>query len=149
MMEIPTQKITDLENELIKYEGFSSTPYKDTMGYWTIGIGHKLDTKDYNEFRNKIITFQEALATLKEDLSEVMKQIKIKLPWIESIPLDKQDILLNMAFNIGVTGLMKFKNMLEAVKNKDYKKASLEMINSDWANQVKNRSMKMAKKMAE
>jgi lysozyme len=52
-----------------------------------------------------------------------------------------------MGFNLGFKGFMSFKNLIKALKNNDYELAVVEMLNSKWANQVKNRAVRLAKMM--
>ena len=67
----------------------------------------------------------------------------------DDIPEEKQQILVNMAFNLGVAGLMNFKNMLSAVEEGRWSDASTEMLDSKWADQVGTRAIELSGAMAE
>jgi lysozyme len=70
-----------------------------------------------------------------------------KIPWYLGIGWARQAVLLNMGFNLGVTGLLKFKKMLAACQSMDFKRAAAEMRSSAWAGQVKSRAEELIKQM--
>ena len=128
-----------LSEQLKKHEGLRLTPYKDTVGKWTIGIGRNLEDKG--------ITEQEALFMLNNDVDYFYKKLVGELPWISNLDDARQNVLVNMSFNLGVKGLLGFKNMLSCVANMNFSGAAKEMLNSKWATQVGNRSIELAEQM--
>ena len=120
-----------------KSEGFSSTPYICPAGYRTIGYGRNLDANplDIDE-----ISEEDAYELLESDLEEVYDQLARKFPWFVDCELYVQAVLVDMAFNMGIGGISKFKDMLAACKNHDDAKMIAEMKDSKWYNQVGNRS---------
>jgi lysozyme len=70
------------------------------------------------------------------------------LSFFDELSETRKSVLVNMAFNLGVAGLMKFKNMLKAVSEKRWEDASSEMLNSRWADQVGNRAIELSEMMA-
>jgi lysozyme len=91
----------------------------------------------------------------KERVDEVFeKDIKIVLDDCKKLFNDFDEyldevkqIIANMMFNLGLTRLSKFKNFCKAIKDKNYKKASLEMVDSAWYRQVPNRAKRLVKRM--
>ncbi len=130
---------TKLAEQLEKHEGLRLKPYTDTVGKLTLGIGRNLEDKG--------ITEQEALFMLNNDVDYFYKKLIKELPWIVNLDDARQNVLVNMAFNLGVGGLLSFKNMLSCVVNVNFDGASEEMLNSKWARQVGNRSVELAEQM--
>ena len=130
---------TKLAEQLKKHEGFREHPYKDTVGKWTIGIGRNLEDKG--------ITEQEAMFMLNNDVNYFYTNIIKTLPWFSNLDDVRQNVLVNMAFNLGIAGLMTFKKMLDAVRLDLYLVAAEEMLNSKWAKQVGYRAEELAKQM--
>lgn len=124
-----------LKDILIQQEGLRLKPYKDTIGKLTIGVGRNLDDVGISE--------NEAMMLLEIDINKVVSQAN-SLPWFIDLSANRQNAILSMIFNVGLGGLLKFENMIEAIKNQDFKKASEEMLNSHWAAQVGDRAKFLA-----
>ncbi len=121
---------------LIRHEGLSLKPYRDTRGNLTIGVGRNLEDKG--------ITEGEALFMLENDIRIVEEELNEKIPWWGELDPVRQEILANMAFNLGVPKLMKFKRFLRALKEGNYAQAADEMLDSLWAQQVGRRAKELA-----
>ena len=128
-----------LAEQLKKHEGLRLKPYTDTVGKLTLGIGRNLEDKG--------ITEQEALFMLNNDVDYFYGQLNKKLTWFKNLDDARQNALVNMAFNLGVAGLLSFKNMLNHCGNGHYEDAAVEMLNSKWADQVGYRSAELAWQM--
>ena len=114
-------------------EGFVGTVYKDTLGFDTIGYGTKLPLNE-----------DEAELLLRKRLTDKIKEIEAKEPFINKLPLEKQKVIIEMTYQMGVNGVLKFKKMWEALKEYDYERASVEMLDSRWAMQTPNRANKLS-----
>ena len=114
-------------------------PYTDTVGKLTLGIGRNLEDKG--------ITEQEAIFMLNNDVNYFYRQINKKLTWFKYLDGARQNVLVNMAFNLGIAGLLTFKNMLNHCGDGHYHEAAEEMLNSKWANQVGYRAQELAEQM--
>ena len=125
--------------ELERDEGFRAKPYKCTAGFNTVGIGRNLDARG--------ITREEALFLAKNDVELCKAQLDKHLPWWRMLDEVRQRVLINMAFNLGINGLLGFKNTLAAVKAKNWQAASQGMLGSKWADQVGARAQRLAKMM--
>ena len=123
--------IDDIKQE----EGFKGTVYKCTEGFDTIGYGTRLPLSE----KEAEIILEHRLNILKGNLSSSLDMLDIdKKAW---------DILYNMVYQMGVKGVLNFKNMIKALENKDYKKAGDEMLDSKWAKQTPARANRLSKAM--
>ena len=128
----------EIEAELIKEEGISLKAYSDSMGYLTIGVGHR--TPEDNGY----ITLEYAGKLLEQDIKSAINGLIRNVPFYSELDDKRQYVLISLTFNIGITGLLKFKKMLKALENRDYELASREMLDSRWAKQVKTRAKKLS-----
>ena len=90
----------------------------------------------------------EAERLLKLMVSHIIDQLEIAIPFINQLDPTRQDVLINMAYNLGLDGLLKFKKMLAAVKSGQYEKAAEEMLNSKWRSDVGDRAKELSMQMA-
>lgn len=114
-----------------KQEGLKLKPYVDTVGKITIGYGRNLTDVG--------ITKEEAEIMLYTDLSVAEFHLREIFPDYDKYPLDLKIVLVSMMFNLGKTRFLTFKKFIKAIKDKDYKKAIFESINSKRYKQVPNR----------
>lgn len=128
-----------LEEMLIRHESLRLRPYRDSVGKLTLGVGRNLDDVG--------ITTDEALLLLSNDILKVYRGLKATLPFWEKIDATRQRVLANMAFNMGVSGLLGFKKMLAAIEMGHYHEAADEMLSSKWAAQVGKRATELAELM--
>lgn len=112
-----------LKQNIIKNEGFESKPYLCPNKKLTIGYGRNLENG---------ITEREAIVLLENDLLNLKLELEDKLPVFKNLDDIRQNVILEMAYNMGLPNLLKFKNMIEALKKADYKEASKEMLMSKW-----------------
>jgi len=125
--------------QLKRHEGLRLKPYKCTGDKLTIGYGRNLEAKG--------ITEVEANFMLAEDVAFYSEELSNKLSYFDNLSEARQAVLINMAFNLGVNGLMKFKKTLSYVSNQYYDQAAVEMLNSRWAKQVGKRSIELSEQM--
>jgi len=128
-----------LREQLIRHEGLRLKPYTDTVGKLTIGVGRNLTDRG--------ISKAEAMHLLDNDILEAQTAVVKALPWTVEIDRPRFEILMNMAFNLGIGGLLKFERFLAAVQEGSYELAALEMLNSKWAKQVGQRADELASMM--
>lgn len=122
-------------------EGCRLTAYKDTVGVWTVGYGHA------HVAPGTVWTQAQAEAQLVEDVRKHNAELTKRIPWIETLDPVRRRVLQNMAFNLGIDGLLGFKNTLEFVRTGQYAKAADGMLASLWAQQVKGRAVRLAQQM--
>lgn len=128
----------NLLEQLKRHEGFKGVPYKCSAGKTTIGYGRNLEANPLTE--------TEAEALLINDINAINFALVYQLNFTLISPV-RQAVLSNMAFNLGVNGLLKFKNMLAAANSGDYELAAKEMLDSKWARQVGNRAIELSEQM--
>ena len=124
--------IEDIKQE----EGFSGTVYRCTEGFDTVGYGSRMP-----------ITKEEAELLLEHRLKAMKAQLTSYLYDLDIKP-EAWDILFNMAYQLGVKGVLNFKNMIKALKDNDYKEASIQMLDSLWAKQTPNRAKRLSDRMS-
>jgi len=132
--------IEALKDQLILHEGLKLKPYKCTAGKITIGVGRNIEDIG--------ITEDEARSLLDNDILRVAQELDNALPWWRDLSDVRQRVLLDMAFNIGTPTLMKFKNTLGLIEAGDFVGASVEMLDSRWAEQVGQRARTLSQAMA-
>tara|TARA_R110000772_G_scaffold151616_3_gene262394 strand:- start:812 stop:1240 length:429 start_codon:yes stop_codon:yes gene_type:complete len=116
-----------LHASLRLHEGIKLKPYVDTEGYLTIGIGHNLDNG---------ITIKQAYLLLEEDIEVSIQELNRFHPTWNLHNDERQNVLIELMFNLGAPSLNKFKKMWAALEARDYSKAAHEMLDSKWARQV-------------
>ncbi len=141
-----------LSEQLIRHEGLRLRAYQDHLGFWTIGVGHLIDPRKggdtrYKPLKSTTITRKEALELLREDVSTVARGLDANLPWWTQLDDARQNVLVEMGFQLGVPGLLKFKNTLRAVKEGRWADAAKGMMGSLWAKQTPARAETLAAQM--
>jgi len=127
-----------LEDQLILHEGLKLRMYQCPAGYWTIGVGRNLETKGLSR--------DEALYLLRNDIREITEQLE-RLGWYRALDPIRQKVIIDMAFNLGLSGLLSFKHMIQALNCYDYNTAADEMVDSLWYRQVGKRAERLVKMM--
>lgn len=133
-----------LFEQLKRDEGFRSKPYKCTSGVWTIGYGF---TKGVTRLSPEI-SLETANARLEEEMEIAINDARAVCPCFDNLSPPRKVVLANMAFNLGRTKLAGFKNTLRLICAGKYSDASLHMLQSLWARQVKGRATRLAKMMS-
>ena len=121
-------------------EGESLTIYNCTAGVPTIGVGRNLEAG---------ITKEESNYLFMNDIARVNKELADTFVWHYMLSPTRRSVMVNMCFNLGLTRFMTFKKMLAALECRDYEEAAKQMLDSKWANQVGERSVRLAKQMLE
>lgn len=125
--------------QIKRHEGLRLKPYRCTSGKLTIGYGRNLEDSG--------ISLSEANGMLIEDVCSVSIDLRARISWFERLNEARQGVLINMAFNLGAAGLLKFKKMLSSAELGDFESAADEMLDSRWAKQVGKRANELARQM--
>jgi lysozyme len=128
---------TQLIDQLIIDEGKSNKPYHDTVGKLTIGVGRNLSDLGLSD--------NEVRYLLANDVERIENDLNAHLVWWKSKTNNVKLVLLNMCFNLGIFGLLKFENTLSLIQNNQFDIAAKEMLNSKWAKQVGDRAIRLSK----
>tara|TARA_R100001224_G_scaffold89621_1_gene58693 strand:- start:67 stop:510 length:444 start_codon:yes stop_codon:yes gene_type:complete len=130
-----------------KHEGYRNKVYLDTLGKRTVGVGH-LCVEDFweddKEYEEKFL-----MEILEKDLQEAIRGARELMQERNCLNIDEkaEEILIEMVFQLGRTGVSKFNNMWKALAEQNYIGASYEMLDSRWAKQTPNRAKSMAELM--
>lgn len=120
--------------------------YRCAAGALTIGYGHNLDANPVPGIGDTL-TENQAERLLEADVYAVQTSLEASIPWAHTLSPVRYAVLVNMAFNLGVGGLMGFKSMLAYVRVGDFRNAAREMARSKWAGQVGSRAARLARQM--
>jgi lysozyme len=126
--------------QLRLHEGERLKPYRCTAGKLTIGVGRNLEDRG--------ITQAESAMLLTNDIADLERQLQAALPWVSKLDEVRQRVLLDMAFNLGMAGLLSFKRTLGAIEAGQYQQAATMMLDSKWARQVGQRAERLSRMMA-
>ncbi|HEX2113147.1 MAG TPA: glycoside hydrolase family protein [Alphaproteobacteria bacterium] len=124
--------------QLVAHEGVRLKPYRCPAGKLTIGIGRNLDDVG--------LTRGEAFMLASNDIVRTEALLEKLAVW-GALGDVRQRVLCDMAFNMGVAGLMQFRKMFAAIEAQDFARAADEMLASAWAKQVPGRADKLARMM--
>jgi lysozyme len=127
---------SDLLEAVKLSEGFRDKVYKCTEGFDTIGYG----------FAIKDLIMDEDIAEmiLRRKLDKLIDRVNRRFEWLSELPLQAQDVIYEMCYQLGVSGVSKFKKTLLYLENKEYRMASKEMLDSKWARQTPNRAKRLS-----
>jgi lysozyme len=129
-------------NHFIEHEAFVPHAYQDSRGFWTIGIGRLIDKR-----KGGRITREEAIILLDNDVFAKEADLDRNLPWWRSLDIVRRTVLLDMCFNMGISGLLTFKNSLALIRSGSYHAAGTNMRKSLWYTQVGNRAERLVRMM--
>jgi lysozyme len=120
-------------------EGVKPKPYRDTVGKLTIGVGRNLDDVG--------LSSDEISFLLENDITTAEGVAKELFPSFDQLSDARKAVLINMSFNLGRERLRLFRKLRKAVESQDFDSAYVEMISSQWADQVGVRATRLAKAM--
>lgn len=126
--------IKEVVKQLETDEGYRAMPYKDTLDNWTFGHGLTY------------ITPEESLLIVTKRVEELHQRLKLNM-WYRRLNEQRQQVILNMAYNLGYSGLLTFNKMISAIKRGDFDRAANEILNSRYAKQVGARADRLAERM--
>lgn len=127
-----------LKQQLVRHEDLKTKMYQDTMGFWTIGVGHNLSAKPISE--------RAALVILEDDIDDTLRYCLANFPWFTQLDDVRQRVVMDMTFNLGAK-IKGFHNTLKAIEERRWSDAAHNMLDSLWARQVGQRAERLAKMM--
>ena len=125
-----------LIDSIKEHEGYVGIVYKDSLGIDTIGYGFAIKDLELDKDICDII--------LERKIKNLQDRVKAKFKWYGYMPQEIKDVVMEMCYQLGVTGFSKFVKTITYFKDKDFKNASVEMLDSLWAKQTPNRAKKMS-----
>jgi len=132
----------ELKYRIKEHEGFRDTVYYDHLGNATVGWGHLVTSED--NFTSGVTypeevleqVFEKDFAKAKEGADELCRDL--------SINYIARGVIIEMCFQLGKTGVSKFKKMFAALQTEDYTTASEEMLDSKWFEQTPVRAKSLS-----
>lgn len=143
--------LVEIKKRLEFHEGFKAEPYFCSEGKRTIGIGRNLEAKPFTEAERLVIknpehiTKQEAYLLLENDIKETINLLENMVRCYSKLDDERQYALIDMGFQMGVSGVCQFKKMLAAMDAGDFEKATQECLNSVYAKQTPERADRIAR----
>ena len=130
-----------------KHEGYRNKVYLDTLGKRTVGVGHLCVEDFWEDDKEYVESF--LMEILQKDLQEAIRGAKELMEEHGCADIDEraEEILIEMVFQLGMTGVSKFRDMWKCLSELNYLGASFEMLDSRWAKQTPNRAKDMAEQM--
>ena len=126
----------DLLKELKKHEGFRPSVYECTEGYETIGYGFAI--------KDLVLDEDVAELILMKKLHKLLERIRIAFPWFKDIDDKARSVVVNMCYQLGLSGFSKFKKTIYLLETEQYEDASIEMLDSLWAKQTPSRARELS-----
>jgi lysozyme len=127
--------MTRLEKLLIKHEGYQNKAYEDTVGTVSIGVGRNLDDVGLSD--------EEIMYLLNNDIIRCDKELINCFPWYSRLSRVRQEVMLMLCFNLGLTRLRKFVKALSCMESGEFSLAADHFLDSKWAKQVGNRAVEL------
>ena len=135
-----------LKKRIREHEGFRDTPYIDSLGKDTIGYGHLITDEDEFE-EGKQYPKEQLLKLFDKDFEKAEMGADQLVGSIQELHIEAKNVITEMVFQLGTQGVRNFRNMISALHDRDYQRASAEMLDSRWHAQTTNRCESLAKIM--
>lgn len=136
---------------LKEHEGFRNHVYECSAGFPTCGYGYNLFANPQNlnsleiaYFHRNGISMKDAENLLINEVKRLEHELSHKFNWWSKLSEERQSVIINMAYNLGLDGLLKFKETLDFIQHGEYAQAADEMLRSKWAVQVKRRAIDLS-----
>ena len=127
------------------HEGCVEIVYLDSLGKATIGIGHLVQPHEKERYKEGVTLSQQEIEDLFDiDLNRAAAGAEELIGNLE-LPQNIQHVIVEMVFQLGKTGVSKFKNMWKALSEKNFVQAAVEMRDSQWRTQTPGRCESLAK----
>lgn len=114
--------------KLKDHEGLRLKPYTDTVGKLTIGWGRNLTDVG--------ISHDEASSMFEYDIAKHTAEARRAFSWFDELDPVRQDVVVNLVFNMGIGSVRGFRLMIAAIERQDWQGAAYELFNSRWCHQV-------------
>ena len=132
----------ELVKQLSRDEGRVPHAYPDSKGYMTIGVGHLIDVRKGGRISETVIDI-----LLEDDIAEKTLHVRQAIPWSNKLDEARFGVLINMAFNLGIKGLLGFKRMLKAMEAGNWAEAAYELADPNYVKDVGDRAHRLAKQV--
>jgi len=136
-----------LISELRRDEGVRYSPYPDTKGIPTVGVGHNLRASPLPDGWLYPLTDAQIDQLLESDIRIAIHNLDGFVGWWRNLSYARQRVIVNMCFQLGIDKLLKFHNTLAHIENAAYPDAAKDMLNSTWASECPDRARRLSKMM--
>ena len=128
--------MNDLLKRIKEHEGFRSKVYQCTEGFDTIGYGFAIKDLELDE--------DIAEEILLRKVEKLISRVRKRFDWLDSVPPAVQGVLVEMSYQMGLSGVCKFKKALHAMQMCQWKLGAKELLDSRWAKQTPNRAKELS-----
>lgn len=133
-----------LQDMLERDEGRRHVAYADSLGFWTIGVGHH----DASVVEGLVWDDDLIDDTLQLDINAATQACLDHFsPWFSALNDARQAVLIAMVFQLGIGGVLKFVNTLANIRDQHFANAAEGMRQSVWGQQTPQRVNRMALQM--
>jgi GH24 family phage-related lysozyme (muramidase) len=149
-----TIKITDeLKARIRDHEGCRDTVYLDSLGKATIGIGHLVQPHERDRYKEGVVISADDiedlfLIDLNRACAGAEQLISENYKGDRRLPQEIEHVIVEMVFQLGKTGVSKFRKMWKALSDGDRKEAAAQMKDSRWHSQTPVRCEALAEIVA-
>ena len=129
-------------------EGFKERIYEDSLGMPTVGYGFLLtaltaDELALNGGKAEPMSKDVADKILKLKLEKLTAAVFATFNWLKEKPKNIQEVVIEMAYQLGVSKVKKFVTTMHHIRTGEYEAAYQSGMNSLWAKQTPNRAKKV------
>ena len=129
----------DIKKMIIAHEGKRYEPYKDSLGLWTVGVGHLIgDGKTLPPEWNRKFSEEEVMKLFDEDYAQHRLAAQ-RIPGFTKLGTSGQGALTDLTFNMGPSWIQKWPKLKEQLASLDLDSAASNLEGSKWYAQVKSR----------
>ena len=119
-------------------EGWRESVYQDHLGFWTIGYGFLVDARKQGRIPREVADYW-----LAHEIDRLDTRLSNALPWFDDAPEPVQRALMNMGYQLGVSGLLRFRQTLALMEQGKWAEAADQALQSRWAEQTPNRARRV------
>ena len=123
---------------LKRHEGVETHAYKCSESKITIGVGRNVDKGGGLGLSDDEVDY-----LLQNDIDRVIAELDSEYDWFSGLDSVRQDVMIDISFNLGQTRLRAFKNALAGMAKGDWRAAADEFMDSRWSKQVGNRAKEL------
>jgi lysozyme len=132
------------------HEGERLTAYQDSLGFWTIGVGHLLPDPRNPKWRGAYITKADSDLLFQADWNKHVRLVEKYAPWALEFDEVRKYVIIDMTFNLGIepfnaNGYKDWPIFVRQLKAHDWAAAATNMRSTLWARQVKGRAIRLAR----
>ena len=130
-----------LKKQLVIDEGLELKPYRCSADKLTIGVGRNIQEVG--------ITEAEAMVLLENDIARVAGEGTQAFDWFLGLTPIRKEAIINLVFNMGLSKFKQFKKTIAFIEAGDWERAGAELLDSNYARQVGQRSQRVANMLAD